>query len=1147
MRCSKCGTEGITGKKFCAECGSPLSHRCSKCGSDNAPGAKFCVDCGAAFGARTAVAEIVSPPPPLSESRSQSVPEGERKTVTALFADIKGSTELEQNLDPEEARAIVDPALRLMIEAVRRYDGYIVQSTGDGIFALFGAPIAHEDHPQRALYAALRMQTEMRQYSARLVADGGDPLQSRIGINTGEVVVRTISIGGGQTEYTPIGHTANLASRMQAVAPVGSIAVTESTRKLCEGYFSLKPLGPTKLKGLDEPVNVYEVTGIGPLRTRLQRSVGHGLVKFVGREREMNVLRHAAELAQSGRGQIVAAVAEAGVGKSRLYYEFKLMKQSTWTVLEAFSLSHGKASSYLPLIELLSSYFKISDEHDARTRRERIAGRLAILDPSLEDARPYIFRLLGIADADSQVQQDWEQSLDRLDSYLKDVQRRDGLAQMDPQIRRQRTLDAIKRVLLRESRNQPLLLIFEDLHWIDEGTQAFLHLLADSIATSPILLLVNYRPEYTHQWSNRSYYTQIQLDPLGGESSDLLLDALLGEQASLIPLRKVIIEKTQGNPFFIEEIIQALVDEGSLRRNGGVHLTRALDSLKIPASVQGILAARIDRLRTEEKELLQMLAVVGKEFPLSLVRAAVLNTSSGSSDQKQERLDMMLNQLQASEFIYEKLGLADIEYTFKHALTQEVTYKSILNERRQLLHGRIGEAIETVYCNQIDEHLGELAHHFSRSSGGPKAIDYLWRAASQASQRSLYAETIDYVKRGLELNASLRGTAEGARDELRLQVLLGTASMAARGFAADEVESSFSKACELARGFDDPHELSFALVGLWGFYYTRGNAEAARRIAEESMRVARGTNDPSLLKYAHYTSGASFQMAGKLIEARNELEKALEVLNAPDPFQLHTYLGPDASVLCLTSLSDVLFSLGFPDQSLRRSHEALGAVKRENDPFSYAMAMASVVQAHCARREPDKGLEMSRLLIEICDKHGFPFWRAVAQRCLCWATTQLGRWKESIEMMNEQLKGSGDDDLYLNRFNILPLLAETYGRLGESETAFKCLEQWLEARNKLSITSGDKIYYHIRGELQLSSGSIVDAERSLREAIELSASDHAKVEQLRATTSLARLLRDIGRPKEARTILAEIYNWFTEGLDTPDLRIAKELLDGLHA
>ena len=633
MRCAKCGAENREGRKFCAKCAAPLARLCPQCGASNEPGEDFCGDCAAALGKPTASA-VKSNDHPIRviETSAPETLDGERKTITALFADIKGSTELEQDLDPEEARAIVDPALKLMIDAVRRYDGYVVQSTGDGIFALFGAPLAHEDHPQRALYAALRMQEELRRYSVKLREEGNLPLEARVGANTGEVVVRSIATGQGHTEYTPIGHTTNLASRMQALAPTGSIAVSEATRKLVEGYFAMNPLGPTRVKGVTEPVNVYEVTGLGPLRTRLQRSAGRGLTKFVGRESEMEALRRAAEQAKGGHGQIAAAMAEPGVGKSRLFYEFKAKNQSGWMVLEAFSVSHGKVSAFLPVIDLLHGYFGIEAGDDGRKRREKVAGRLAILDRALEDTLPYLFGLLGIVEGD------------------------DPMAQMDGQIKKRRTLEAIKRILLRESLNQPLKVIFEDLHWIDGQTQEFLNLLADSIGTAKILLLLNYRPEYSHQWGSKTYYTQLRLDPLGKENAAEMLTALLGDGAELAPLRRLIIEKTEGTPFFMEEMVQVLLDEGSLVRNGVVKLTRPLAELKIPPTVQGILAARIDRLPSDAKDLLQTLSVIGRAMAScealgdSVQLCKLLGRSSG--------LFLFRGQVRKAEAVSERLDSA---------------------------------------------------------------------------------------------------------------------------------------------------------------------------------------------------------------------------------------------------------------------------------------------------------------------------------------------------------------------------------------------------------------------------------------------------------------------------------------------------------
>jgi class 3 adenylate cyclase len=382
----------------------------------------------------------------IDSERKTETSDGERKTVTALFADIKGSTELMADLDPEEARALIDPALRIMIDAVKRYDGYVVQSTGDGIFALFGAPAAYEDHPQRSLYAALQMQRELREHGERRAAGGHAALEARVGVNTGEVVVRIVETGG-RAEYTPIGHTTNLASRLQTIAPAGSIAVSENTRRLIEGYFETRALGPTAVKGISEAIDVYEVTGLGSLRTHFELSARRGLTKFVGRESELEQMRRALEPAMGGQGQMVAVVAEAGTGKSRLYYEFKATLPAGCKVLEAYSVSHGKASAWLPVLELLRRYFGLADADDAATRREKVSAALAALDPALQDTSPYLFGLLGI------------------------VEGADPIAQMDPQIKKQRTLDAIKRIIVRESLKQPLIVIFEDLHWIDEQTQ----------------------------------------------------------------------------------------------------------------------------------------------------------------------------------------------------------------------------------------------------------------------------------------------------------------------------------------------------------------------------------------------------------------------------------------------------------------------------------------------------------------------------------------------------------------------------------------------------------------------------------------------------------------------------------------------------
>jgi class 3 adenylate cyclase len=522
-----------------------LPPQCTSCGTLARAEARFCDSCGAVLPGfqPPTVASTQEERVSVRASAEDELLEGERKTVTALFADIKGSTELMEGLDPEEARAIVDPALKIMVDAVRRYNGYTVQSTGDGIFALFGAPVAYEDHPQHALYAALQMQQHLRAYAQRLINQGRPLLEARFGVNTGEVVVRTVETGG-KVEYTPIGHTANLAARLQALAAAGSIAVSDNTRKLVEGYFELRAVGPKSVRGISEPINVYEVTGTGALRTHFQISAQRGLTKVVGREREMAEMERALELARRGRGQIVAIVAEAGTGKSRLVYEFKRLVPNDWMLLEAYSVSHGKASAYQPVLDLMHGYFGIAGTDERLVRCEKVQAKVKALDPGLADTLPYLFSLLGIQDTP------------------------DPLAQLDSQTKRRGTLEALKRIVLRESLKQPLLIIFEDLHWIDGETQALLDLVADALANVQILLLVNYRPEYRHEWGGKSYYTRLRLDPLGRESTEEVLGTLLGEAVELAPLKRLVAEKTGGNPFFIEEMVQALFDQGALVRDG---------------------------------------------------------------------------------------------------------------------------------------------------------------------------------------------------------------------------------------------------------------------------------------------------------------------------------------------------------------------------------------------------------------------------------------------------------------------------------------------------------------------------------------------------------------------------------------------------
>ncbi|HEY6417777.1 MAG TPA: adenylate/guanylate cyclase domain-containing protein [Candidatus Binataceae bacterium] len=1122
MRCSYCGADNRAGAKFCNECATPFAAKCAQCGAANKPGAKFCDECAASLASPSTTNQSAQAIHVAAEQAEASAVDGERKTVTALFADIKGSTELEQDLDPEEARAIVDPALKLMIEAVRRYDGYIVQSTGDGIFGLFGAPVAHEDHPQRALYAALRMQEELKRYSARLRETGNLPLEARVGVNTGEVVVRSITTGEGHTEYTPIGHTANLASRMQALAPTGSIAISEQTRRFCEGYFELKPLGPTRVKGVSEPANVYEVTGLGALRTRLQRSAGRGYTKFVGRQREMDAMKAAAERAQAGRGQIVAAMAEAGVGKSRLIFEFKATSAAGWMVLEAFSVSHGKASSYLPVIDLLHSYFKIASQDDQRTRREKIAGRIAILDRTLESAIPYLYSLLGVAEAS------------------------DPLSEMDPQTRRRGTLDAIKRILLRESLNQPLMVIFEDLHWIDEGTQALLNLLADSIGTAKILLLVNYRPEYSHQWNSKTYYTQLRLDPLGKESADEMLSALLGDGAEVRPLKRLIIERTEGNPFFMEETVLVLFDEGALVRNGTVKLIKALGELKIPPTVQAILASRIDRLAPDHKDLLQTLAVIGTEFKLGLVRRVAAKPGP--------ELEPMLSELQLGEFIYEQPAVGDVEYTFKHALTHDVAYHSVLNERRRMLHGRIGPALESMYADNLDDHVAELAHHYARSGNPRKAVDYCMRAVLQCGGRGARTEALAQFETGLKQLLELPDDDARAELEFDLRHTAHGALFLIDGMSSVEMKQSLARTIELCRRRGINANKRFeALMQLCMNVGSRGEALRHAELAPELVARAEETGDAAYIAEAVAHLAGSKRSLGDFEGADQDYDRALALLDslsmptadlikAGKP-QHWIVLYDRVSVIATAGWNQWL--LGYPDRARERVSVAMAyALEPVSKPLLanghlFAFVFYDLV------REFEHVRKHAQALLDT----GVPTLRHWAENYLGWAGAMAGDLEGGIARMRHHLskiRSSGSESASVGA---LARIGAALGLMGRFDEGLDAIDEAFLVIDRTGDRMVEAEVHRLKGELLLAqdASNAAPAEQCFRTAIEISRKQHAKSWELRATTSLAHLLDKQGKRDEARAMLAEIYNWFTEGFDTADLKEAKALLEELSA
>ncbi len=603
---------------------------CPNCGEGNRRTAKFCRNCGQTINqsaplrqrSTSAPAPITYVPKHLSEKifASRQALEGERKHVTVLFADIRGSTALIEGRDPEDAQRIIDPVLHLMMKAVHRYEGTVNQVLGDGIMALFGAPLAHEDHALRACYAALAMQEELQRHRHNLGQSEETGLQIGIGMNTGEVVVRSID-NDLNVEYSALGHTTHLAARMQELANAGSTLMTNSTLREVEGFVQVKPRGPVQAKGISRPVDAFELAGATTARTRVQAAGVQGLTPLVGRDAEIALFKKLVEQTTAGRGQVLAMVGEAGMGKSRLVHEFTRHRLPPgWLVLEASSVSYGKATPYFPLIEMLRRYFQIGNEQPGDSIPESVAMHVLELDSTLRDTIAPILSLLGALPNDEQLALEHPQTwLSQLPDLAVAIERFNAL---EPQQRRRHTLDAVKRLLIRESQRQPVLVVFEDLHWIDNETQAFLDGLIESLPLARLFLLVNYRPGYSHAWGDKTYYTQLRVEPLRQSGAEDLLRHLLGNNKDITPLKEILLERTEGNPFFAEESVRSLVETGFLvGEKGSYRPGLKIDSIHIPSTVQNVVADRIDRLPLEEKHLLQTAAVIGVAVPYPLLHA----------------------------------------------------------------------------------------------------------------------------------------------------------------------------------------------------------------------------------------------------------------------------------------------------------------------------------------------------------------------------------------------------------------------------------------------------------------------------------------------------------------------------------------------
>jgi class 3 adenylate cyclase/tetratricopeptide (TPR) repeat protein len=998
-----------------------------------------------------------------------------------LFADLKGSMELLADRDPEEARRLLDPVIERMLEAVHRYEGTVNQVMGDGIMALFGAPLTHEDHAVRACYAALRMQDSVKRYAEEVHRAEGAPIQIRVGLNSGEVVVR--SIGSDlHADYTAVGQTTHLAGRMEQMAMPGSILMTAGTLRLVEGYVQVKARGPRLVKGLEAPLEIYELVGASPARSRLRVAAARGLTRFVGRTDELAQLRGALERAGAGNGQIVAVIGEPGVGKSRLNWEFTHSQRTErWLILESTPVSHDKASAYLPVIDLLKAYFQIDAHDDGRKIREKVTGKVLALDRALESALPAFLSLLEVSVEDAQ----WQR--------------------LEPSERRRHTLDGVKRLLLRESQVQPLVVMFEDLHWIDTETQALLDSLVESLPTASLLLLVNYRPEYQHGWGGKSYYRQLRLNPLPPQTADELLTILLGADPSLEPLKRLLVERTGGNPFFLEESVRTLVETGVLVGERWTYrLVGTIEAIQVPATVHTVLAARIDRLPPEEKALLQTASVIGKDVPFALLEAVV--------EEPEDVLRRGLANLQAAEFLYEAHLFPDLEYTFKHALTHEVAYHGLLRERRRDLHRRVLRALERGGPGREREEIERLAHHAARGELWDRAAGYLYRAGKRAFAQARYEAGAASCQAAVDALDRLGDTADLA---LKLDACLELWS--ARSTTGEYVglRELADKAEALARTLGDGPRLGQVRLRQ-AQAVLNGVIPGTLGLALDRARDAFERADPGDLRtrsYAQFIVGHACRDLGRITEAVREFGVGLALFPG-DRYGREPGLIFPIHVSLSAWRSEAYAALGDFPQAFASAGEALRVATDIRHPTSLAVANRYLGYVHLLRGEIDTAVPLLERGFAIAREHNLFLATIFAASQLAYALVLRGERERGLDYLaqaSERSVGAGTPRWH----HYGTVTASTYLAAGCREEARAEIGHGMAAATERHARGFWAVWWRLEAEM-LASDDPTGACGRLQEALALASELGMRPEGAHCHLALGKVYRRIGDGSKAR-------------------------------
>ena len=1045
----------------------------------------------------------VPPAPDTAPAELAPVPsEAERRQLTVMFVDLVGSTGLAARLDPEELREIIAAYHRCVAETVTRFDGFVAKYMGDGVLIYFGYPQAHEDDAERAVRAGLALVDAV----GRL--DTPDKLRVRIGIATGLVVVGDLLGTGAAQEQAVVGETPNLAARLQTVAEPDCVVIAAGTRRLLGGFFDYADLGAIEAKGFAEPVRAWRVLGEGVAESRFEAFHSTALTPLVGRGEEIELLLRRWQRAKSGEGQAVLLSGEPGIGKSRLAaaLEERIAKEPH-TRLRFFCSPHHQDSALHPTIAQLERAAGFERDDTPETKLGKLEALLAPTLPSAADVA-LLAELLSIPTGG-----------------------RYPPPNLTPQRKKEKTFDALIRQLVTLARQQPVLMTFDDVHWIDPTSRELLDLVVEETPRAAVLLLITFRPEFSPPWLGQAHVTALTLNRLDRREGAALVQRVTGNAALPDDILAEIVERTDGVPLFVEELTKAVLEAGAAGSPAAL-LGAASASLAVPATLHASLVARLDRLGAGAREVAQIGSVIGREFAYELL-AAVACVDEGELRRAADRLV-------DAGLVFRRGTPPEATFLFKHALVQDAAYGTVLRSKRQALHARIAEVLEAQFPETVDTQPERLARHFAQAGVATKAVAYCLKAGQRAMDRSAMPEALTHMTKGLELLSTLPEGTERDRQELDLQVAFGKTLIAAKGYSAPETGRAYARARELCQRLGDSSQLFAVLRGQYVFHNVRAELRKARGLAEQLLDLAQHDQDPAHLLEAHRALGHTLLFLGEFTTARSHVQQGLALCDLPARRPAAILYGQHSGITCLSSAAYGLWFLGYPDQASATSDAAVSWARELSHPFSLAFALYYATQIRRVRREAYD----TSALMALTNEQGFVYWSALGTIDEGWGLVAQGATAAGIARIGEGLAAYRATGAALYGSEQLGILAEAHGRNGEPDEGLRVLADALALVDRTKEAYAAAELHRLQGDLLLQRDRADQpaAEAAYRTAIEIARAQRARSWELRAATSLARLWRDQDKRAEACDLLAPVYGWFTEGFDTPDLRQAKALL-----